>query len=150
GIFSFNLAEAKEYKLEIRKPGYLTKKVDFSLADCAVEDEVPIEPEDIEDGTLEGAAGSTLTCDQINCDDLNPCTQDVCEDSACNYTQLSDVPCGDKGTCQEGACVEPKTKTTPPVTTGFLGLSGLQEQVAMGLGILIILGILFVGWTKFK
>jgi 3D (Asp-Asp-Asp) domain-containing protein len=151
GIFSFNLAEIKEYKLDVRKPGYLAKKIDFSLVDCSTQEEIEITSEDITEETL--GTESVLTCDKINCDDLNPCTQDSCNNSVCSYTQLSSIPCGEKGSCNAGTCVEPKPVVLgkqPVASTGFLGLSGIQEQLAMGLGILIIAGILFVAYQKFK
>ena len=148
GIYVFNLSEAKEYNLDVRKPGYSAKKIAFSLVDCSVEEEVAIEEEDVTD--LE----TVLSCDNISCDDKNPCTKESCLDGACNYEQLTGLSCGEKGTCQAGVCVEPEPekKVIPEVSssTGFFGLGDLGGNIAVIVLVLVIAGIAFFFWKNKK
>jgi len=144
GIYSFNLTEAGEYELQVNKPGYLKKKVSFSLVDCSVE-------ESIEEIGEEDEIIDETSCENINCNDNNPCTTDSCLNGVCNYIKLDEISCGDNSVCSAGECVsleEEKTKEDV-VSTGFLGLTGLQQ----GLGVVvvvIVLGIIFFFWKKKK
>lgn len=148
GIFVFSLSEAKEYKLDVRKPGYSAKKIDFSLVDCTIEEEIPIEEEDIKDEEL------VNSCENINCNDANPCTKESCVEGACNFEQLTGLSCGEKGTCQKGVCVEPEAKKvtpkTPSAPTGFFGLGELGGNIAVLLLIALIAGIAFFVWKNKK
>ncbi len=147
GLYFFNLEAIGDYKIEIRKSGYLRKDVSFSLVDCSVEEEPEPTEEDIP------LLGTGLTCEEANCNDNNPCTQDSCTEGTCNYIMLDGNPCGANGTCSAtGECVLPKPKEKPklPATTGFFGLDDTGKSVLLGFLFVVGLGMIFLYFQRKK
>jgi len=151
GKYIFTLETAGDYLLQVTKPGYLKKKVEFSLTDCSEE----ISDDTVSDENKDNIDDTPIrTCENVNCDDINPCTIDTCDAGICNFSNIEDnISCGTDGTCQKGECVYPeedkddKKKDTPP-TTGLFGLTGLGENIAVILIVIVIAGILFFVWKR--
>ena len=122
GVYVFKLSELGDYKLEVRKTGYPTNRLAFSLADCTVLEEPA---EELPDELIEDTGPANAPSDV----DLG-------------ITEEKDGASDDS---------KNNTNTNPPSTpTGFFGLGELGGNIAVIVLVLVIAGIAFFFWKNKK